>query len=104
MSDGVVALRRVIAEYAEEIEQVMREADWEKLSLILQQRQELMERQIPALANENERVELMNAIESIQAEDAVFLSVLQEKKQQLEKQLRHIKYGRKSIKAYELGE
>jgi hypothetical protein len=99
MSDGVVALQHVVADYAEEIEQVMLDQDWEKLTIILQQRQKLFEEKIAPLSADS-RIELVGVIEKIQQEDADFLAVLQEKKQELEKKMHYIRQGRKSIKAY----
>lgn len=101
MSDGVVALQHIIADYAEDIEQVMLDEDWERLTIILQQRQKLFEEKIPFLS-ENRRIELVDVIEKIQMEDADFLSVLQDKKQELEKKMHYIRQGKKFIKAYQM--
>lgn len=84
MNDGVIALQHIIADYTDDIEQVMLDEDWEKLTIILQQRQKLFEEKIPPLSG-NRRAELVDVIGKIQMEDADFLSVLQDKKKELEK-------------------
>jgi len=101
MSDGIEVLQRIIVECAEDIEEVMLAEDWQKLATILQQRQVCLEERLPLLFKEDSRTELVNVIKRIQVDDAVFLSVLQQEKTELEKKLHYIKQGKKSVKAYE---
>ena len=101
MSDGIAVLQRVIAESSESIEEVMLAEEWQKLTTILQERQKRFEENFPLLPKEDSRREMVDMIKEIQVDDAVFLSVLQQKKSELEKKLHYIKQGKKSIKAYE---
>jgi hypothetical protein len=102
MSHGIAELQHIIVECAEKIELAMSGEDWQKLTIILQQRQELLEKKILFLSKEDRHVEVVGLIKKIQADDAGFLSILQQKKKELEKQLHYIKQGKKSIKAYEV--
>lgn len=102
MSDGIVELQAIISECAEKIKQAISNEDWQKLTIILQQRQELLEKEMLSLPKEVRHGELVALIKEIQTDDAGSLSIVQQKKKELDKQLHYIKQGKKSIRAYEV--
>jgi len=96
----MVELQKNIAEYNEKIELFLSTAEWQDLSIVLNQRQAMLEVFFSELTVNEKTSEVRQMIRKIQAENAAFLRNLQAQKKALEKHILAFKQGRQSVKAY----
>jgi len=88
-------------EYTKQLQETIAIGDWEKLSIILQQRQLFFERFFSQILVDEQTVDVKEMISKIQTEDAIFIQDLQSQKKKLENQFLSIKKNRKSVKNYQ---
>lgn len=94
-------IHQITEEYTDKIQRAVTQGDWEQLTVLLKQRQDLFERFFSDHDLTQESNLVVDAIKKIQATDAIFLQILQAQKKEVEKQFLALKQGRKSVKVYQ---
>ncbi len=93
--------RNTCIKYTEQIQESIAAKDWEKLSIILRQRQLFFERFFSQVLRDKQKADVKEIIAVIQTEDTIFTQDLQSQKKKLEHQFLSIRKNRKSIKNYQ---
>lgn len=88
--------------YKKSIQKKISEEEWEALNHVLKERQSALEIFFSKLEFTSNKCKVIEMIKKIQIEDAGFLSLIQDQRMKMKKQLTDLKQGRKSIKAYQV--
>ncbi len=93
-------LDSVLTAFSKEIQLALVNSDWSGLEEILSRRQKILEVFFQGIEAEKNKHEVKALIMRVQDEDKRFLQNLQEQKKQTEEQLRTLRQGQESVKAY----
>ncbi len=98
--DKISELDSVLTAFSKEIQLALANSDWSGLEALLSRRQKILEVFFQGIEAENNKPAIKALIMRVQDEDKRFLQNLQEQKKQTEEQLRTLRQGQESVKAY----